>query len=193
MANQGFHILIYEWLQPLLQRLREKGLPVSPDTHLQVLKVFQYCGEKITDGESLFHYLSPVLAKNGEQVKILEEEIKCFLEEQFPHIESKPLPPPVILPQPDPDPKWRKWLWVAAVALPVLALALYFGMRDNKNTIYLKANADQSNYKNPVDFGALPTFEDNLGETQHVKFTWDFGDGTIDSPGSYFDLGCTNR
>lgn len=173
MNNPGFHILIYDWLQPLLQRLRDKGLPVSPDTHLQVLKVFQFCGEKITDGESLFHYLSPVLAKNGEQVKILQAEIKDFLEEQFPHIE----PPP---PRLKPKPQWKKWIWAAAVVVPVIAVSLYFLLRDNQNAIYLKASADQINYKYPVDFGAQPTFSD-LRDTQHIKFTWDFGDGTIDS------------
>lgn len=107
MSNPGFHILIYDWLQPLLQRLREKGLPVSPDTHLQVLKVFQLCGERITDGESLFHYLSPVLAKNGEQVRLLQQVLQEFLDEQFPHVEPKPRQSPGIIAHPDPVPKWK--------------------------------------------------------------------------------------
>lgn len=75
----------------------------------------------------------------------------------------------------------EKWKWIAAIVIPVLSVAFYFLLRDNQNTIYLKVNADQINYKYPVDFGALPTFDDDLSDTQYVKFTWDFGDGTIDS------------
>jgi hypothetical protein len=194
VSNPGFHILIYDWLQPLLQRLREKGLPVSPDTHLQVLKVFQYCGERITDGESLFHYLSPVLAKNGEQVKILREEIREFLEEQFPPVQPRPLK----LPDPDPGPTQTKppqpsstfALWTRrAFIASIIAAFLYLALQPRKQTVSAEiAYQMPSTYKGEILLSARNSFS-NFADTKYVRAIWDFGDGTIDSS----DLFVTHR
>ena len=176
MTGTPFHILIYDWLQPLLQRLRDKGLPISPDTHLQVLKMLEYCGPKIHDGESLFHYLSPILAKSAEQVKLLEAEVKNFLDEQFPaRLPIRPTPPP-------PLPNYNIWKW-AAFAAPVLALILFFVLLNRPGTLNISANTVQgADFRSPVYFDALPSLS-KKSDTQNVRFTWNFGDGNTDSSG----------
>jgi hypothetical protein len=78
MEVSTLNIALYRWLHPFLEYIKTKGFTVSPDTHIQLLKILTGLSDKISDSDTLFDYIAPVLAKSGEQYKQLKLEFDNY-------------------------------------------------------------------------------------------------------------------
>lgn len=179
MEKKELYRTFYEWLQPFLHQLREENkISISPDTHIQVMRVLDACGEKITH-ENIIDYLAPVIVKNSEQRKILEDSYAKFYGQRFPSNGSVEPPPP--LPPPPSINKLVKYISAGVAGIGLILLIIYLlPERVNKATAIAEIKSDD--IKSPVQFSALPGLQ-KASDTQLIRFTWDFGDGEIDSTG----------
>ncbi|MEO6723420.1 MAG: PKD domain-containing protein [Ferruginibacter sp.] len=184
MNNPTPDKVFYVWLQSFVSSLKDKGLPISPDTHLLLIKVFETCSEKIT-GENIIDYMAPVIVKNTGQLKILREEYAAFLTKQFPPLTKEERSAE------DgrrPVKHWyQQWFikFIAVALFLLTAIALYFLMRTTSIKVTASALVTiNNNVGDPVRFDGSKSFFENPKDTQHanyVQFVWDFGDGEKDS------------
>jgi hypothetical protein len=185
LTNNERYQLLYEWLQPFLHALKEEGrIPISPDTHLQVIRVLQAYGSQVTR-HNVLDYIAPVIAKHSEHRKILEERYDKFIsvEEETEadderkkqeKLEKENARQKKIRQQ-----ALRKRYLIAGSAILILIAAISIIRFWPKPVSHASARISISSATvgQPVYFDASPGLE-NLSDTQHIQFSWDFGDGT---------------
>lgn len=180
MESPVLHTIYYDWLQAFLSFLREKHFPVSPDTHIRLIRVLETNADRIT-GENILDYISPVVVKNAEQAQLLRQAYAEFLEKQFPLIQNT-------FPETGPNKpvkkKFANWIWWGFLLIGLGIVILLIRITPTAPT-YSTARA--SFLLTPPSFINYAHFVDAshglaaLSDTQYLRFVWNFGDGTIDS------------
>ena len=174
MGTDQFHTVLYHWLKPFLEILKGKDLPVSPDTHIQLVRMLEAFKDKIT-AENLPDFLAAVVVKNAEQMKILKQAYDDFP----PQAPVVPPPPPPLPPLPARPLKYKYVIAAAIVLASLAALIIYLIPSSHSANAYVEIIHDR-NVKHPVMLSALPGLEDSA-DAKHLHFHWDFGDGTTES------------
>lgn len=165
---------LYTWLLPFLEQLQDKGLPVTTETHLHVVKILDAVGEQITDAATLLDYLLPVLAHSKEQATIVSAEFLRFMELEQPVARPVNRLPPVSPPIP-PRPSWlrRNLRFLLIAAALILCWPLYHWLRGGERGI----NASYNVLPNTKDLAVIFSADSKAGDTAHLSYQWDFGDG----------------
>jgi hypothetical protein len=184
--------ILYDHLGPLLAELNRKGVSVTPSKHIELLRVLDKFRDRIT-AENLLDYIGPVLIKNEEQRKILEEVYRKFAPGLVdPKIEDDKNETDEKKKKDEPDEDKRPWHERHRIALSIAVTAgailivwwiiqLSLFKMHEANALF---EADySSNFSEPVFFNARGSVKDP-DDARHLTFTWDFGDGTSSKEGS---------
>jgi hypothetical protein len=207
LEDNSLHNLLYLWLQPLLKDLRQKGFAITPDTHVQVIRVLEYNSHRINDPYILLDYIAPLVAKNTEQLNTLKEAYPSYIRDQFTdfplpvdaaddqHAAKEPSGTALITERMEWLISQAKKLLMAVVLLAAVLVGWYL-IKGGVSTVSatMKISHD-GNVRNAVSFDALSSLQIEA-DTQFVQFHWSFGDGSVDSssyqvkhlyasPGSY--------
>lgn len=164
-------IVFYQLLTQFLEALRAKGVNITPDTHIQLMKVLNGVSNKVKSPEILFDYICPLLAKSKEEQVLIKQEFDIYFNRSV-----------------DPEPVASYGMVYLAFAIETLIMLglvcwILLTTKPVPEPIEAKYNIQSNDITQPVIFTAASTFK-NIGDTIHANYIWNFGDGKIDSSGS---------
>ncbi|CAN5633962.1 hypothetical protein BH10BAC3_BH10BAC3_12710 [soil metagenome] len=169
MQVSSINIVFYRWLEPFLESIKEKGFTVTPDTHIQLLKVLNGMSDKIDSPAVLFDYISPLLAKSNEERLLLKQEFDAYFYQPFLKIKETPT-------------RRYPYIFLGVDLLLIFFFILLVYPWPAHSEAESKYQIQYNNLNQPVVFSAGAGFK-NLDDTVYADYKWDFGDGNVDSSG----------
>ncbi|MCB0854856.1 MAG: hypothetical protein KDD63_21695, partial [Bacteroidetes bacterium] len=167
-------------LETLIQMLERRAFHLTPDQKVRIQKILGLMGQKGFDSPAgLRNYLCPLIAKTGAEQQRFYQIFDEWLERHVKPPEQKEIPRPEVL-----ERERRKWVIPVAISgILVIGLLIWIIIAG----LLTSASAPP---EKPKPFFTLedrcirldqPFLLTNQSPDTTLKFSWDFGDGKIDS------------